>query len=267
MTSGQVLSITLAEVPVEIPVEFHRPRDAKPEWLKVRAPGSENYLRLKGLMKDLKLHTVCEEARCPNIGECWHHGTATFMILGDVCTRACKYCAIAHGMPTELDLDEPRRVAESVASLQLEHVVVTSVNRDELPDGGAAIFAETITRCRELRPTCTVEVLTPEGEVFDGEARQVSRGAEEAGQSERIRVLLLLELGLVRIRRPVARVATLLIHLAGAPLNAGRVQAAGGLAVSALAFGGRVIALAALGAGQRDSYSYSSCQRSLSSCP
>ena len=113
----------------------------KPSWLKVRSPGGNNYRRLKDLMRGERLHTVCEEAGCPNIGECWEAGTATFLILGDVCTRACKYCAIAHGMPTELDLDEPRRVAESVASLQLEHVVVTSVNRDELPDGGAAIFA------------------------------------------------------------------------------------------------------------------------------
>ena len=101
-------------VSVEAPLEFVRPREPKPEWLKVRAPGSENYLRLKGIMKDLKLNTVCEDARCPNIGECWHHGTATFMILGDVCTRACAYCAVAHGRPTELDTAEPARVAEAV---------------------------------------------------------------------------------------------------------------------------------------------------------
>ncbi|HUF13220.1 MAG TPA: lipoyl synthase [Longimicrobiales bacterium] len=134
----------------------------KPAWLKVRSPGGSNYRRLKELMRGQRLHSVCEEAGCPNIGECWEAGTATFLILGDVCTRACKYCAIAHGMPSGLDLDEPRRVAESVATLELEHVVVTSVNRDELPDGGAAIFAETIERCRDLRPRCTVEVLTPD---------------------------------------------------------------------------------------------------------
>ena len=93
---------------MEAPLQFIRPREPKPEWLKVRAPGSENYLRLKALMKDLKLHTVCEEARCPNIGECWHHGTATFMILGDVCTRACAYCAVAHGRPGELDVQNRR---------------------------------------------------------------------------------------------------------------------------------------------------------------
>jgi lipoic acid synthetase len=105
---------------------------------------------------------VCEEAGCPNIGECWESGTATFMILGDVCTRACKYCGVAHGMPTELDLDEPRRVAETVAEMALEHVVITSVNRDELADGGAAIYAETIRRVHEAVPGCSVEVLIPD---------------------------------------------------------------------------------------------------------
>lgn len=139
------------------------PMDArKPSWLKVRSPGGDNYRRLKQLMRGQRLHSVCEEAGCPNIGECWEAGTATFLILGDVCTRACKYCAIAHGMPTELDADEPRRVAEAVAELELEHVVITSVNRDELDDGGAAIFAETIRMCRDLRPSCTIEVLTPD---------------------------------------------------------------------------------------------------------
>ena len=139
----------------------------KPEWLKVRSPGGANYLRLKKLMRGQRLHSVCEEAGCPNIGECWEAGTATFLILGDVCTRACKYCAIAHGLPTELDWDEPRRVAEAVSALALEHVVVTSVNRDELPDGGAAIFAETIRLCRGARPAMTIEVLIPD---FKGDA-------------------------------------------------------------------------------------------------
>jgi lipoyl synthase len=134
----------------------------KPEWLKVRSPGGANYLRLKKLMREARLHSVCEEAGCPNIGECWEAGTATFLILGDVCTRACKYCAIAHGMPTELDLDEPRRVSEAIGLLELEHVVITSVNRDELPDGGAAIFAETIERARAQRPQMTIEVLIPD---------------------------------------------------------------------------------------------------------
>ena len=137
-------------------------RARKPEWLKVRSPGGPNYLRLQRLMRAGGLHTVCEEAGCPNIGECWEAGTATFMILGDVCTRACKYCGVAHGLPTELDLDEPRRVAEAVARLELEHVVITSVNRDELADGGAAIYAETITRIRSTLPGCSVEVLIPD---------------------------------------------------------------------------------------------------------
>ena len=137
-------------------------RSRKPEWLKVRAPGGPNYLRLQRLMRGQALHTVCEEAHCPNIGECWESGTATFMILGDVCTRACKYCAVAHGMPTELDGDEPRRVAESVAALGLEHAVITSVNRDELADGGASIYSETIRRIRERVPGCSVEVLIPD---------------------------------------------------------------------------------------------------------
>src|SRR5690606_8469292 len=137
-------------------------RARKPEWLKVRSPGGPNYLRLQRLMRAQELHTVCEEAHCPNIGECWESGTATFMILGDVCTRACKYCAVAHGMPAALDLDEPRRVADSVAAMGLEHAVITSVNRDELADGGASIYAETIRAIRRRVPGCSVEVLIPD---------------------------------------------------------------------------------------------------------
>ncbi|HEX8692588.1 MAG TPA: lipoyl synthase [Longimicrobium sp.] len=151
----------------------HRAR--KPEWLKVRAPGGPNYLRLQQLMRSQGLHTVCEEAHCPNIGECWESGTATFMILGDVCTRACKYCAVAHGMPTELDRDEPRRVADSVAAMGLEHAVITSVNRDELADGGAAIYAETIRQVHERVPGCTVEVLIPD---FKGDEAALARVVE-----------------------------------------------------------------------------------------
>ena len=137
-------------------------KSRKPAWLKVRSPGGRNYVRLKRLMRSEALHTVCEEAGCPNIGECWEAGTATFMILGDVCTRACKYCGVAHGLPTQLDTDEPRRVAETVAAMELEHVVITSVNRDELPDGGASIYAETIRRVRRAVPGCSVEVLIPD---------------------------------------------------------------------------------------------------------
>jgi lipoic acid synthetase len=151
---------------VEAPLTFVRPREPKPEWLKVRAPGSENYLKLRGIMRGLKLNTVCEDAHCPNIGECWHHGTATFMILGDVCTRACSYCAVAHGKPGALDLDEPRRVAEAVEAMGLKYAVVTSVDRDDQADGGAGIFAETIREIRKRMPQTRVEVLIPD---FKGE--------------------------------------------------------------------------------------------------
>jgi lipoic acid synthetase len=134
----------------------------KPEWLKVRAPGSPSYLRLKGLMRDLQLHTVCEEAQCPNIGECWNHGTATFMILGDVCTRSCSYCAVAHGRPAAVDTAEPERVAHAIHTLDLNYVVITSVDRDDLADGGAAIFAATIRETRARLPHCRIEVLIPD---------------------------------------------------------------------------------------------------------
>ena len=144
------LSIKIARnVSTVIPLTPVAPRAPKPEWLKVKAPGSPSYLRLKGLMRDLNLHTVCEEARCPNIGECWTHGTATFMILGDICTRACGYCAVGHGRPHAVDAAEPARVADAVATLDLAHVVVTSVDRDDVADGGASIFAETIREIRQ----------------------------------------------------------------------------------------------------------------------
>ena len=146
----------------EAPAVLIRRREPKPQWLKVRAPGSPAYVRLKHLMGGLRLHTVCEEAHCPNIGECWHHGTATFMILGDVCTRACGFCAVAHGRPGALDTEEPHRVAAAVADMQLRYVVLTSVDRDDLPDGGAAIFAETIRQIRARRPDTRIEVLIPD---------------------------------------------------------------------------------------------------------
>jgi len=138
------------------------PVTRKPEWLKVRAPGGENFMRLKGLLRTLNLHTVCEEARCPNIGECFENLTATFMILGDICTRRCGFCAVTHGRPTGLDREEPTRVADAVTVLGLEHAVITSVNRDDLGDGGAAIFAATIRAIRTTSPACTVEVLIPD---------------------------------------------------------------------------------------------------------
>jgi lipoic acid synthetase len=138
----------------------------RPDWLKVRVPSGENYSRLNGIVSRHQLHTVCEEARCPNMGECWNHGTATFMILGDVCTRSCGFCAVKTGRPTELDAAEPMRVAEAVKLLGVRHAVITSVNRDELYDGGAQIFAETIRQIRATCPYTKVEVLIPD---FKGE--------------------------------------------------------------------------------------------------
>jgi lipoic acid synthetase len=135
----------------------------KPSWLKVRLPGGPNYLRLKSLMREQELHTVCEEAHCPNMGECWEAGTATFMILGDVCTRACAFCAVTSGRPSAPpDPGEPKRVALAVARMGLTHAVVTSVNRDDQPDGGSAIFADTIRWIRRLSPATTIEVLIPD---------------------------------------------------------------------------------------------------------
>jgi lipoic acid synthetase len=148
-------------------------RERKPEWLKVRAPGSPNYLRLKELMRGLKLHTVCEEAHCPNIGECWHHGTATFMIMGDVCTRACGYCNVTHGAPIALDLDEPENLARAVETLALDYVVVTSVDRDDLEDFGAGVFAATVRAIKARRPECRVEVLIPDFQGNDASLRRV----------------------------------------------------------------------------------------------
>ncbi len=138
------------------------PLGKRPEWLKVKLPMGENYTDVKNLMRKQSLHTVCEEARCPNIAECWNHRTATFMILGDTCTRSCGFCNVKVGMPDELDLTEPRRVADSVKELGLKHVVITSVNRDELEDGGASIFSETVRLINEEIPDTTVEILIPD---------------------------------------------------------------------------------------------------------
>jgi lipoic acid synthetase len=137
-------------------------RTPKPEWLKVKAPGSENYLKIRGLMRDLKLNTVCEEAHCPNIGECWHHGTATFMIMGDVCTRMCGYCNVTHGAPLALDPLEAEKLATAAEAMQLAYVVITSVDRDDLPDFGAGAFAAAIRAIKGKRPECRVEVLIPD---------------------------------------------------------------------------------------------------------
>lgn len=138
------------------------PMGKKPDWLKVRRNHGNDYVELKRIMRGLDLHTVCEEARCPNIYECWSKRTATFMILGDTCTRACRFCAVKWGRPTHLDREEPQRVAEAVQAMGLRHAVITSVNRDELEDGGASIFAETIQAIRAAIPDCAVEVLTPD---------------------------------------------------------------------------------------------------------
>ena len=141
----------------------------RPEWLKVKLPTGENYTDVRNLMRKQKLHTVCEEARCPNMAECWNARTATFMILGDICTRSCGFCNIKVGLPTELDVNEPRRVTDSVKELNLRHVVITSVNRDELWDGGASIFSECVNLIKAEMPGTTVEILIPD-----------FRGVEEA---------------------------------------------------------------------------------------
>jgi lipoic acid synthetase len=147
------------------PEKAHRPDNPgprKPEWIRVRAPNSAEYHKTRELMRGLKLTTVCEEAACPNIGECWAKRHATFMIMGDTCTRACAFCNVATGRPAPLDADEPRRVGEAVAALALEHIVVTSVDRDDLHDGGAQHFARTIAAIRASSPDTTVEILTPD---------------------------------------------------------------------------------------------------------
>jgi lipoic acid synthetase len=151
--------------------------ERKPSWLKVKAPGGPQYLRLKQLMRELDLHTVCEEAHCPNVGECWEHGTATFMILGDVCTRNCAYCAVSHGRPPKYDISEPSRVADAIGEMRLQHAVITSVDRDDLPDFGAYIFAETIRQIKQRLPDCSVEVLVPD---FQGNENSI-RTVLEAG--------------------------------------------------------------------------------------
>ena len=149
----------------------------RPEWIKVRAPSGETYQSLHELMNSKSLHTVCEEAMCPNIGECWGAGTATFLMLGDVCTRSCRFCDVKHGKPSPVDWNEPERVAQAVKAMKLKHAVITSVNRDDRKDGGAPIFAMVIRRIRELQPGCSIEVLIPD---FKGslEALQIVMDAQ-----------------------------------------------------------------------------------------
>ncbi len=143
----------------------------KPHWLKVKAPGGQTYVDVKHLLRELGLHTVCEEAHCPNIGECWEHRAATFMILGDVCTRNCAYCAVAHGTPEPYDPDEPARLADAVARLGLQHIVITSVDRDDLPNGGAEAFAGCVHEIRARLPEASVELLIPD---FKGSDRALA---------------------------------------------------------------------------------------------
>ena len=148
-------------------------REPLPPWIRVRLRQGQDLARLRGLLRDSTLHTVCEEARCPNLWECWNRGTATFMVLGDICTRSCGFCAVKTGRPLTLDRDEPRRVAEAVRAMGLTHAVVTSVNRDELADGGASVFAETIREIRAFNPGCTVEVLIPDFQGSEAALRTV----------------------------------------------------------------------------------------------
>ncbi|GDX52548.1 lipoyl synthase [Bacteroidota bacterium] len=152
-------------------------RKRKPEWLRVKLPTGEGYRHVRGLVNKYKLHTICESGNCPNMGECWGAGTATFMILGNVCTRSCGFCAVLTGMPTELDWDEPRRVAEAIKLMKVKHAVLTSVNRDEMKDGGAAIWAATVNAVREISTGTTMETLIPD---FKGSVESVEKIIEVA---------------------------------------------------------------------------------------
>ncbi|HXK59627.1 MAG TPA: lipoyl synthase [Acidobacteriota bacterium] len=152
----------MAELPLVQLGRAERPKRRHPEWLKVRAPFGSEVHNLRRLLTQLKLHTVCQEAICPNMGECWSHRVATFIILGDICTRGCRYCAVSKGKPDPIDWTEPERVAQAVKAMGLRHAVITSVNRDDQPDGGASVFAETVRAIRRASPSCVVELLTPD---------------------------------------------------------------------------------------------------------
>lgn len=147
---------------IELPVTEIQPRPRKPEWLKVKLPTGEQYRHVRNLVDTYKLHTICQSGNCPNMGECWGAGTATFMILGNVCTRSCSFCAVATGRPKEYDKDEPRRVAEAIRLMEVKHAVITSVNRDELPDKGAWVWHETVRLVKEYCPAITIETLIPD---------------------------------------------------------------------------------------------------------
>jgi lipoyl synthase len=163
---------------IELPVTTSE-RSKKPDWLKVRLPTGENYKSVRNIVDDFKLHTICQSGNCPNMGECWGVGTATFMILGNVCTRSCSFCAVKTGRPNEYDEDEPRRVAEAISLMQIKHAVITSVNRDELKDRGAEIWYQTVRQVKELCPGTTIETLIPDVKAnWDALARMVEGGQE-----------------------------------------------------------------------------------------
>lgn len=147
---------------IELPIISEKPKRVKPDWLKIELPTGENYTHVRKLVDEHKLHTICESGKCPNKGECWGAGTATFMILGNTCTRSCSFCAVATGRPTEYDLDEPNRVAEAIKLMQVKHAVITSVNRDELKDKGATVWADTINAIKKMSPGTTMETLIPD---------------------------------------------------------------------------------------------------------
>jgi len=147
---------------IELPVTQQESKQRKPDWLKIKVPSGENYIKVKNLVKEYKLHTICEDGKCPNMGECWGAGTATFMILGNTCTRSCSFCAVATGRPNEYDREEPKRVAEAIRLMQVKHAVITSVNRDELKDKGASVWAETIREVKLQSPETTIETLIPD---------------------------------------------------------------------------------------------------------
>ncbi len=221
---------TSTPIPIEL-VRGRKPlaapaRQPKPRWLRVRAPGSPRYIELKRLMRALALHTVCEEAACPNIGECWDGGTATFMILGDVCTRSCGYCNVVHGRPGPVDAAEGERLAAAVAHLGLRHVVVTSVDRDDLADGGASAFARTIRAIRTRAPDCRVEVLIPD---FAGCAADL-RTVLDAGPDVLNHNIETVE-RLYRVARPGGRYARALELIAGAGRLAPDIPRKSGLMV------------------------------------
>ncbi len=155
-----MIELPVLNAPAEAPAKPERAK--KPSWLKVKLPTGENYRKVRQIVDENKLHTICESGNCPNMGECWGEGTATFMILGNICTRSCSFCAVATGRPTEYDLDEPRRVAEAIQLMKVKHAVLTSVNRDELKDKGAGVWADTIREVKRLNPETTLETLIPD---------------------------------------------------------------------------------------------------------